>query len=175
VRTDGDPASLTPALREVVRSLDPDLPVGQVRRLEDLLAQSTSSQRFSAILLGTFAGSALVLAVIGLYGVLAYAVGHRRFEIGVRMAHGARPGDVLWMFVREGLTLGMAGAAFGLAGALALTRLMASMLFGVEATDPTTLTLAPLLLIVAAGLASLIPAYRAMRIDPVAAIRGESR
>jgi putative ABC transport system permease protein len=173
VRTDGDPASVAPALRSTVHALDPDLPIGQVRTLGDLLAQSVGRERFSMFLLGTFAASALLLAVIGLYGVLACAVGQRTLEIGVRMAHGARPGDVLWMFVREGLGLALAGAAIGLAGALVLTRLMTAMLFGVEPADPATLTLVPLALVAAATLASLVPAYRAMRIDAVVALRAE--
>jgi putative ABC transport system permease protein len=173
VRTDNNPASVAPALRDTVRALDPDLPVGQVRRLEDLLAESIGPQRFSTLLLGTFAVSALFLAAIGLYGVLACAVRQRTFEIGVRMAHGARPGDVLWMFVREGICLALTGATIGIAGALVLTRLMTTILFGVEPTDPAPLTLVPLALVAVSTLASLVPAYRAMRIDAVAALRGE--
>jgi putative ABC transport system permease protein len=173
VRTDSTPAGVAPALRDAVRALDPDLPIGQLRALDDLLAQSIGPQRFSALLLGTFAASALFLAVIGLYGALAYAVGQRTLEIGVRMALGAQSGNVLWMFLREGLSLALAGAAVGLAGALVLTRLMTAMLFGIEPTDPATLTLAPLALVVVALLASLIPAYRAMRTNAVMALRGE--
>jgi len=173
VRTDSTPAGVAPALRDAVRTLDPDLPIGQLRTLDDLLAQSIGPQRFSARLLGTFAASALFLAVIGLYGALAYAVGQRTFEIGVRMALGARSGNVLWMFLREGLGLALAGAAAGLAGALVLTRLMTAMLFGIEPTDPVTLTLTPLILMAVAVLASLIPARRATRIDAVRALRGE--
>lgn len=173
IRTAGDPAGVTPALREAVRTLDPDLPVGQVRTLEDLVAQSISRERFSAFLMSTFAASALALAVIGLYGVLAYAVGQRRLEIGVRLALGARPVDVLRMFVREGFGLALAGTAIGIAGALALSRLMTSMLFGVDPADPATLTLVPVALLAAAVLASLLPAYRAMRTDSVLALRGE--
>lgn len=144
-----------------------------MRTLADLLERSIGPQRFSALPLGAFAASALSLAVIGLYGVLASAVTQRTLEIGVRMAHGARPANVLWMFVREGLGLTLAGTAIGLAGALVLARLMTAMLFGIEPTDPATLMLVPLALLAVAALASLVPAFRAMRIDAVVALRGE--
>ncbi len=173
VRTDNDPVGVAPALRDTVRALDPDLPVGQVRRLEDLLAQSIGPERFSTLLLATFSTSALLLAAIGLYGVLASAVGQRTLEIGVRMAHGARPGNVLWMFIREGLCLALAGSIIGIACALCLTRLIATMLFGVQPADPLTLASVPLAVTAVALLASLVPASRAMRIDAVAALRGE--
>ena len=127
----------------------------------------------STILLGTFAASALSLAVIGLYSVLAYAVGQRTLEIGVRMAHGARAADVLWMFVREGLGLALAGSAIGLACSLGLTRLMSALLFGVKPADPATLAAVTLAVTSTAVLASLVPACRATRVDAVAALRGE--
>ncbi len=173
VRTDADPAAVTPALREAVRAIDPAVPVSQVRTLEDILGQATAPERFSMLLLGAFAASALLLAAIGLYGLLAYSVGQRRMEIGVRMAHGAKPRDVLWMFVREGIGLGLLGAAIGLAAALALARLIASLLFGVRPADPATLSVVFVSLVAAAALASLVPAYRAMRTDVVGALRAE--
>ncbi len=173
VRTDGDSASVVPSVRDAVHALDPDLPIGGVRTLDDLVAESIGSQRFSTLLLGAFAAAALLLAVIGLYGVLAYAVGQRTLEIGVRMAHGARSGNVLAMFLREGFGLALVGTGLGLAGALLVTRLMASLLFGVEARDPATLALASITIVVVSTLASLVPAWRATRVDPVVALRGE--
>ena len=125
------------------------------------------------VLLAAFAASALLLSAIGLYGLLVYSVGERRIEVGVRMAHGAKPRQVLWMFVREGIGLGLLGAAIGLAAARALSRLVASLLFGVEPTDPVTLSLVFVSLVAAAALASLVPAYRAMRTDVVGALRAE--
>jgi putative ABC transport system permease protein len=173
IRTDGEPTMVAPALREAVRAIDPAVPTGQLRTLEDLVAQATSRERFSMLLLTTFAAAALLLAAIGLYGLLAYAVSQRRFEIGVRLAHGARPRDVLWMFMREGLGLAALGAAIGLAGALALTHLIASLLLGVEPTDPATFSLVFATLVAVSALASLLPAWRAMRTDVVGALRAE--
>jgi putative ABC transport system permease protein len=173
VRTDGEPTMAVPALREAVRAIDPAVPVGRVRTLEELLAESTAYERFSMLLLSAFAAAALFLAGIGLYGLLAYAVSQRKVEIGVRMAHGARPCDVLWMFAREGVGLALLGAAIGLAGAVALTHLIASQLFGVAPTDPATLSLVPAALVAAAVVASLVPAYRAVRTDVVGALRSE--
>jgi putative ABC transport system permease protein len=173
VRTDGAPGTLVPALREAVRAVDPAVPVAPVRTLEDLLSEATARERFSMLLLGAFAALALFLAIVGLYGLLAYAVGLRRLEIAVRMAHGARPGDVLSMFVREGVGLGLVGAVIGVAAALGLGRLIASLLFGVEPTDPATIMLTLVSLVAAAVLASLVPAYRAMRTDVVGALRAE--
>jgi ABC-type antimicrobial peptide transport system permease subunit len=173
VRTANDPAAFAPALRESVRALDPDLPLSLVRRLEDLLAESIAPQRFATILLGTFAAAALFLAAIGLYGVLASAVGQRTLEIGVRMAHGARPRDVLWMFIRQGLGLALAGAAIGLACAVALARLMAAMLFGVQPADAVTLAAVPIAIAAVAALGSVVPACRAMHVDAVVALRGQ--
>lgn len=173
VRTAGDPAMVTSALREAVRRIDPAVPIGQIRTLEDFVAQATARERFSMILLAAFGTAALFLAAIGLYGLLAYRVSQRKFEIGVRMAHGARPRDVLWMFVREGVGLAALGAAIGLAAALALARLIASLLFGVAPTDPATLSAVLAGLLAAAALASLVPAWRAMRTDVVGALRTE--
>lgn len=173
VRTDGDPGSAVPVLREAVRAVDPAVPVAQVRALEDLLSEATARERFAMLLLGAFAALALLLAIVGLYGVLAYAVAMRRREIGVRVAHGARPRDVLWLFVREGVGLGLVGAAVGVAAALGLARLVASLLFGVEPTDPATIALTVVVLVAAAVLASLVPAHRAARTDVVGALRAE--
>ncbi len=174
VRTVGDPASVMPAVRRAVRALDPNLPIGEIRTLDDLVAQSIGPQRFSALLLATFAVAALFLAVMGLYGVLAYAVGQRTLEIGVRVAHGAGSARVLAMFLREGLGLALVGTGLGLAGALLVTRLLSGLLFGVEARDPATLVLASLTIVVVSTLASFVPAYKATRVDPVVALRGET-
>jgi putative ABC transport system permease protein len=173
VRTAGDPSTVASALREAARAIDPAVPIGPVRTLDDFVAQATARERFSMLLLAAFAASALFLAAVGLYGLLAYRVSQRRFEIGVRMAYGARPRDVLWMFVREGVGLAALGAVIGLAAALALARLIASLLFGVAPSDPATLSAVAAGLLAAAALASLVPAWRAMRTDVVGALRTE--
>ncbi len=173
VRTDHDAGTVAAVLREAVRAVDPAVPVGQVRALGEALDQATARERFSMVLLAAFAASALLLSAIGLYGLLAYSVGQRRTEVGVRMAHGARPRQVLWMFVREGIGLGLLGAALGLAAAQALARLVASLLFRVTPTDPVTLSLVFVSLVAVAALASLVPASRAMRTDVMGALRAE--
>ncbi len=173
VRTDRGPAFVASVLREAVRAIDPAVPVGRIRTLDDVLAEATGRERFSMVLLAAFAASALLLSAIGLYGLLAYSVRQRRVEVGVRMAHGAKPRQVLWMFVREGIGLGLLGAAIGLAAAQGLARLVASLLFSVTPTDPVTLSLVFVSLVAAAALASLVPAYRAMRTDVVGALRAE--
>ena len=173
VRTDRDPASVASALREAVRAIDPAVPVGQVRALEEVLGQATAR---GALLNGPPGGLRRIGApALGHRNLraAAYSVGQRRIEVGVRMAHGAKPRQVLWMFVREGIGLGLLGAAIGLPAARALSRLVASLLFGVEPTDPATLSLVFASLVAAAALASLVPAYRAMRTDVVGALRAE--
>jgi len=173
VRTAGDPAALTTALRGAVRAIDPDVPVERVRRLDDLVAESLATERFSALLLGAFAASALFVAMIGLYGVMAYTVGQRTLEIGIRMAHGARPARVLGLVLGEGLGLTAAGIGLGLAAALAGGRLISSQLFGVTTTDPLAFTLGPAALLVVAAAACAVPAWRAARVDPIVALRAE--
>lgn len=173
VRASLDPASLTSAVVAQVREMDPQQPVANIRTMEGVIGASVGQRRIVMLLAGLFAGVALLLAAIGLYGVLAYLVAERTREIGVRIALGAQRGAVLGMIIRRGLTLTVMGAAAGLAGALALTRLMRSLLFQVTPSDPSTHGAVILVLVAVALLASLIPAWRATRVDPVVALRQE--
>jgi ABC-type antimicrobial peptide transport system permease subunit len=141
--------------------------------MEQLLAQSVASRRFQMSLFGAFAAMALVLAAVGVYGVISYSVSHRTHEIGIRMALGARPRDVLLMIVRQGMTLALVGVSIGLAAALGLTRVLKGLLFGLSVTDPPTFLQIAALLLGVAFLACYLPARRATRVDPLAAIRYE--
>jgi putative ABC transport system permease protein len=174
LKTDvADPLSLTAAVRNEVRRLDPDLPVSQVSTLDQLLTTATAQPRFRTMLLSLFAALALLLACVGIYGVISYSVAQRTHEIGIRMALGAQREDVLKLVIRQGAMLAIIGAAFGLAGAFALTRLMTGLLFGVTATDAFTFSYVPLCLIVIALLACYVPARRATKVDPLVALRHE--
>jgi putative ABC transport system permease protein len=173
VRADVEPRSLVSAVRKEVAAMDRDLPVYEVKTLDDYLAASVAEPHFNTLLLGVFAGLALALAAVGLYGVVSYSVTQRTHEIGVRMALGAERYDVLRLVVRQGLLLVLAGVAIGLAAALALTRLMSSLLYGVRPTDPATFAFVSLILAGVALLASYIPARRAAKVDPMVALRYE--
>jgi putative ABC transport system permease protein len=173
LRTNVDPAALIPAMRSLVRSVDIDQPVFQVQTMDATRAASQASQRLATSLLGSFAMVALLLAAIGIYGVIAYSVGQRTREFGIRMSLGARRLDVLRLVVRQGLVLAGIGIAVGLAGAFALTRLLSSLLYGVNATDPLTFAGVTALLAAVAAVASFLPAWRATRVDPVTALRCE--
>ncbi len=173
VRTNQEPSTLASTVRQEVAALDRGVPVYQVATMDQLLSNSLANQRFNLFLLVLFAALALGLAAIGIYGVLAFSVSRRTHEIGIRLALGARPGDVLRLIMRQGMRLVMAGIALGVAGALALTRLMASLLYGVSATDPATFVLVSVLLAMVALIACYVPARRAMRVDPMAALRIE--
>jgi putative ABC transport system permease protein len=173
VRTDGDPASLAPSVRGAIASVDRDLPVFRVATMEQMVSDSLAQRRFSMLLFGIFAALALVLAVVGLYGVMSYAVAQRTHEIGLRMALGAQGSDVLRMVVGQGMGLVAVGLGIGLLGALALTRLMSSLLYGVSAADPLTYAGIAILLGVVALLASYVPARRATKVDPMVALRYE--
>ena len=170
VRASLDPAALTAAVRTQVRHLDPEIPVARVSTMEKLIDESVAQPRFRTFLIGIFSGVAMLLAAIGIYGVVAYSVSQRTHEIGIRMALGARRSDVLRMVVRQGMRLTLIGVALGVIGALALTRLTANLLFGVGATDPVTFAAISILLICVALLATYIPARRASRLDPMAAL-----
>lgn len=173
VQTRDDPARLRDALSAVIRRVDPQVPVGRVRPLADVLGDTLALQRFIMLVLGAFAGLAVVLAVVGIYGLMSYIVIQRTREIGVRLALGARPGDVLRMVLRRGLGLTLVGVALGLGGAAALTRLLVNQLHGVEPVDPRTFLFGGLTLIVVALAASALPAARAARVPPMTALRAE--
>ena len=173
VKTDVDPASMAATVRKAVWEIDRDQPVSNIQTMEAILADSIARERFSMVLLAIFAGVALILAAVGIYGVMSYSVAQRTHEIGIRMALGAQTGTVLKLAVGYGLKLVIVGIVVGLIGAFALTRLMSTLLFGVTATDPTTFTLISLLLVGVAALASYIPARRATKVDPITALRYE--
>jgi len=173
IKTDRNPATLMPAVRNEIRALDAALPVANVKTLEQHVQASVATQRFNTYLLGVFAVLALTLATIGIYGVMSRSVTQRTHEIGVRMALGARPGDVFKMIVGRGMLLALPGMAVGIAGAFALTRVLSSLLFGITPTDPVTFIAVPLLLAAVALLATYIPARRAVRVDPMIALRYE--
>lgn len=171
VKTRGDPIQASGAIVTQVRALDPDLPVAAVRPLESVVRGSVAGPRLTMWLLGTFAAIATLLGAVGIYGVLAYSVTERGHEIGVRIALGADRARVLRLVVREGLGLTLLGSALGVAGALGLTRLMESQLFGVTPTDPATFAALVVVIALVAVTASLLPALRATRVDPMVAIR----
>jgi len=173
VKTDVDPSSLAATVRKAVWEIDKDQPVSNIQTMEEILADSIARQRFSMLLLAIFAAVALVLAGVGIYGVMSYSVAQRTHEIGIRMALGAQTGAVLKLAVGYGMKLVIAGIVIGLISAFALTRVMSTLLFGVTATDPATFTLISLLLIAVAALASYVPARRAARVNPIIALRYE--
>jgi ABC-type antimicrobial peptide transport system permease subunit len=173
MRVAGRPKDMAEAVRQTVWSLDRDLPIPRITTMEDRVADVFAPRRFNMLLFGVFAFVALSLAVIGIYGVIAYSVAQRTYEIGIRMALGATSRDVLWLVVRQGLLLALIGVAVGTGAALALTRILKNLLFGVSATDPATFALIALLLVGVALSASYIPARRATKIDPLLAIRHE--
>lgn len=173
VRAANDPNNLIGVVRKEAQALDSELPVFNIRTLDQYLASSVAKPKFSALLLGLFAGLALILSCIGLYGVMSYAVAQRTHEIGIRMALGAQTRDVMKLVVRQGMWLTLLGAAIGVAGAVALTRMIKSWLFGVSPTDPLTFAVAALLLAIVALLSCWVPARRAAKVDPMTALRFE--
>jgi putative ABC transport system permease protein len=173
VRTTGDPKAMAPAIRKLVSGIDPTQPVYAIKTLEQALAESVAPRRFNLVLLETFAAAALLLALVGVYGVIAYSVGERTREIGLRMALGAQGYQVVRMVVQEGAVIALAGIAAGLAAAFLLTRLMASLLYDVTATDPSTFAAATIALAVAAFAASWGPALKAASVDPMVTLRNE--
>src|SRR5207237_1862080 len=172
-KTEGDPRASIAAVQNEVKSLDKDLPTYNIKTLDEYVAASVAQPRFNTLLLAMFAGLALILTAIGLYGVMSYSVTQRTHEIGIRMALGARQPDVLKMVVRQGMTLTVVGIGAGLIGAYFLTRLMSSLLFSVSATDPITFTAIPVVIAGVAVGACFVPARRATKVDPMIALRSE--
>ena len=168
-----DATRLVPAIRAAVRSLDPNVPLAEVQTMSSLVEGATARERFYLVLLTAFAGVAVALAAVGIYGVMSYAVSRRTHELGLRMALGARPQQLLANVVREGMTVAAIGGAIGIAGALAISRVMASLLFGVRATDPLTFVAVAATLGAVALVACYIPARRATRVDPLKALRAD--
>ena len=173
VRTAANPLSMASTVKSQIQLIDKDLPIDEAKTMQQLLAESISGRRFNMLLLTIFGAVALVLAVVGIYGLMSYSVAQRTHEIGIRVAIGAQPRDVFRMVIGQGMMLAMIGVAFGLAGAFGLTRLMATMLFGVEPTDPTTFVIVAVLLSAVALVACFIPARRATKVDPLVALRYE--
>ena len=171
IRVAGEPAGLISAVRGVVAEMEPNQPLHNVMTMEQRLANTTTSRRLNTALLGSFAGVALLLAVVGIYGVMSYSVTQRRREIGVRMALGAEKGDVLGLIIHGGLRLTLLGVAIGLAGAFVLTRYLSSLLYSVKATDPWTFLTGAVALTGVALLASWLPAWRAPKVHPMVALR----
>jgi len=172
LRTAADPAATIAASRRIVRTLVPDAPPN-FNMLTQLFSRSLSARRFNLILLGAFAGTAFLLAIIGLYGVMSYVVSQRTGEFGIRTALGAAPGNILRLVIAQGITTILAGVAVGVGGALALTRMLRSMVFGLSTDDPLTFVGVALVLTVVALLACYIPARRAAKVDPMVALRYE--
>ncbi|MEN3330080.1 MAG: hypothetical protein V7638_4887 [Acidobacteriota bacterium] len=171
--TTDDASQLTPAARAEVKAFNPQQIIWRAQTLEQMLSTSVAPRKFNMMLLGIFAGVALVLAAVGLYGVMSYSVSWRTQEIGIRMALGAKRTDVLQMVVRQGMTMTLIGLALGLVGVIALSRVMVGLLYGVSPTDPLTFTGVSIVLLLVALLACLIPARRATRVDPIVALRNE--
>jgi putative ABC transport system permease protein len=172
MRTSVDPLQLGAAARQEISQIDKELPV-TITTMDQIFSNSVSGQRFNALLLGIFASLALILASIGVFGVINYSVAQRTHEIGIRLALGAQRGDVFKLIVGHGLILALAGVTIGAIGAIALTRLMAGLLFGVSPTDITTFVSVSLIVIVVATFACYLPARRATKVDPLVALRYE--
>ena len=173
IRTQNDPLSIVGAVRQEVHALDPDQPISEVKRMTDWVDSSVAVSRYRTTLFGLFAALAMILAATGIYGVMSYTVAQRTHEIGVRMALGARRFDVLKLVVRQGMLLTLVGVILGLIGAFALTRVMATLLFGVTAKDPFTFAATAVLLSAVALIACFVPALRATKVDPLVALRYE--
>jgi putative ABC transport system permease protein len=174
VRGNGDAASLGPAVRRAIHDVDPEIPVADVRTMQNIVADSAKSKRWTLILLGAFAALALGLALVGIYGVMAWSVARRTREIGIRVALGAGPGGVAWLVLRDGVKLCATGAGIGLIGAFAGRRVLASFVFGVSTADPWVYAAVIGSMAAVAMAACYVPARRASRVDPVEALRAEN-
>jgi putative ABC transport system permease protein len=172
-KASADPNQLIASIRQQVKALDPDQPIYNIRTMNEIRADSVAPERLNLTLLSIFAGIAMVLAIVGIYGVMSYTVTQRTHEIGIRMAIGAQPRDVFRMVIGQGMMLALIGVAFGLIGAFGLTRLMATMLFGVEPTDPVTFAVISALLVLVALVACYLPSRRATKVDPTVSLRYE--
>jgi ABC-type antimicrobial peptide transport system permease subunit len=173
VHAESEPAVLASSVREIVRQLDPSVPVSDVRTMTEIRTGAAEDREFLAGLLVVFACIALALATVGVYGVVAFTANRRAFEMGIRMALGAEPSEVRRMVVRHGLQPVFIGAVIGLGGAVVATRLMQSLLYNVRPLDPSTLIAVPVVIVVTALVASFIPAFRASRVDPAQVLRSE--
>jgi putative ABC transport system permease protein len=173
IRTSGDPAHIVPEVATIVRQFDPTIALADVRTMDDVMSISAAERRLTMLLLTAFAGLALLLATVGIYGVISYSVSERTHEIGIRMALGASRGTVMQMVLRQALALSAVGVAAGAAGAYVLTGLMKTLLFGVPPADPVTFVAVAVLLTFVAAIAAWIPGIRATRVDPVVALRAE--
>jgi putative ABC transport system permease protein len=173
LRASGDPLSYVAAVRKEAQALDDNLAVANVQTMERLVSDSIAAPRFVMLLLGSFAGVALLLAGLGIYGVMAYSVAQRTQEIGIRIALGSQARDVLRLVVGQGMKLALVGVGIGLAASFGLTRLMSKLLFGVSPTDPLTFAAIVVLLLLTALLACWVPARRATKVDPLVALRVE--
>jgi ABC-type antimicrobial peptide transport system permease subunit len=173
LRSDSEPALLVNQLRLTLQGLDPGLAIADVRFMNQIADAALSSQRFALLLIGLFGALALVLATVGVYGVISYSVNQRMSEFGLRMALGARPWDLMRLIVSQGLTLSVVGAALGLLCAAGVTRLLGSLLYGVSGTDPVTFAAVALLALTTTTLACYVPARRATGADPVNSLRSE--
>jgi putative ABC transport system permease protein len=173
LRAENEPLTLAAPARRIIQTLDSELPVSQVRTMETVVRQTFARQQFSAVLLGGFSLASLLLAAIGVYGLLAYSVTQRTREIGVRVALGAEPASIIRMVVASGARMVITGAAAGLAAALALSGLLKSLLFGIGPRDPLTFIAAPAIFVAVALVAAYLPARRAARVSPMEALRAE--
>jgi len=173
VRSAATPAALVAAVRAKIAEVDPTLPISGVLSMDNVIASSVAQPRLIMQLVGAFAAFALLLAAIGMYGVMAYSVSQRKQEIGIRMSLGAGRREILQPIVRQGMTLALAGVIIGVVASLALTRLLTGLLFGVRATDPSIFAAAAAVLVMCAFLACYVPARRATRVDPISVLRSE--
>jgi putative ABC transport system permease protein len=173
IRSTSNPASLVPAVRDAIHEVDKDQPIYRVMTMEEVVSNSVAQKRFSMLLLAIFAAVALLLAAVGIYGVMSYSVTQRTHEIGIRMALGANQSDVMKMVIRQGMTVTLIGVAIGLTGAFLVMRFISSLLFGVSSYDPMTFVVIPLILAGVALAACFVPARRATKVDPMIALRYE--